>query len=718
MPSETLQRSQIKLGSKPAKKSCAISEAGDLLAASGKIDPGYIASMMRRENVSNTFLGHGVAIPHGMVEDRHLIHKTGIAVIQIPEGLEWNEGQTVKLVVAIAAQSDEHITLLRRLTRLMQDQDKLSQLFDTTDADYLCSVLNGNEQEAAAPAASASDLEQCFEWQIDYPNGLHARPAAKWVETARRFDARIQVRHDNETADAKKLVSLLQLGLRQGDKLVISASGAESDVALTALRKVMIDVSAQEKADADAASAAKASPAQQHGFAATGARFSLAGVGASPGLVIGTTRSLRSSKLEVVDIPGSLVEGGTLLEQALSDTRANLAKLADDTARRLGAAEAGIFRAHIELLEDTDLVRNCCSLMTQGHGVAWSWHQAIEQQAETLARLDNPLLAARAADLRDVGQQVLNRLQPKGNQQAALSLAEGGVILLANDLSPSDTAALDTSKIVGLCTAQGGPTSHTAILSRTLGLPALVAAGQALLEVADGTAAILDGHNGRLYLQPSAEDIASANTWIERLKDQAREQAAQSTLQAITLDGKQMDIGANITRADQVGPAIAAGAEGVGLMRTEFLFLERDSAPNEEEQYLSYRTVIEGLQGRPLVVRALDIGGDKHVPYLGLAKEENPFLGVRGARLLLRRRDLLETQLRALYRAAKHGPMSIMFPMITNESELLELRAECERIRQELAAPIVPIGIMIEVPAAAAMADILGAHAFRSAPMI
>jgi len=709
MPNEMLHRGLVRLGASPSDKTDAITEAGHLLVEAGLVDPAYIDSLMRRENVSNTYLGSGVAIPHGMIEDRHLIRGTGIAILQVPGGLEWNQGQTVNLVVAIAAQSDEHITLLRRLTRLLQDQEQLQKLFSTTDPDVLISALNGEAPAAAASQAPAEDLESAFEWRLDYPNGLHARPASTWIATARRFDAAIQIRHGDEAADAKKLVGLLQLGVQCNDLLVVSASGPQRDAALSAMREVMARVSAQELADA-AAAQLKASQANHQGFAPTGAKLALGGIGASPGLAIGTTRTLKADTLQIADLPQPLAEGGELLDQALTSTRQALASLASETARRLGETEAGIFRAQTELLADSDLISLCCRHMTEGHGVAWSWHQAIEQQASSLAALGSPLLAARASDLRDVGRRVLEILQPQ-QQQNGHAAAQAGTILIAPDLAPSDTATLDTSKVLGLCTAQGGPTSHTAILARTLGLPALVAGGNALLEIPDGTLAILDGQSGRLYLHPTEEDLQAARSWIAQQDQRAQAEAAESTLPAQTRDGQRIAIGANINRADQVAAALAAGAEGVGLMRTEFLFLERSDAPDEEEQYQAYRAMIEALEGRTLVIRALDIGGDKYVPYLGLEPEANPFLGVRGARLLLRRPDLMETQLRALYRAAAHGPISIMFPMITNLDELKAVRAAAERIRLELGAASIPLGIMIEVPAAAAMADRLAAHA-------
>lgn len=248
-----------------------------------------------------------------------------------------------------------------------------------------------------------------------------------------------------------------------------------------------------------------------------------------------------------------------------------------------------------------------------------------------------------------------------------------------------------------------------------------MAGGPTLLALENRTPAILDGGTGRLYLDPSAADLASARAWSERQRAKADDEARARALPARTTDGHAVAIGANVNNPEQVPLALDQGAEGVGLMRTEFLFLERGDTPTEDDQYATYRAMLEALAGRPLIVRALDIGGDKQVAHLHLPKEENPFLGVRGARLLLRRPDLMEPQLRALYRAARdgvkpgaplgqHAPLSIMFPMITSVPEVLTLRAHCDRIRAELDAPEVPLGIMIEVPAAAIQADALARH--------
>jgi len=701
-----LGRELVRLAATPDSKHAAIHEACQLLIAAGCVDPAFAESMIAREAVANTYLGHGVAIPHGMVEDKSLVRRDGIAVLQIPGGLTWNEGQVAHLVVAIAAKSDNHITILRRLTRLIQDSARLDALFITTDPSAIVAALT--QEAALSTAAPTADFAEKFDWTVDYPAGLHARPAAAWVEAARAAGVPMKIRHGAEAADPRNLVALLQLGLRQGDGVTVSADGDEAAAALARFKAKITSLTAQEKADAKRAADKAAVPVR--GWTPPGAPAQIAAIPASPGIAIGPLHILAASQFTVPDSPVPLAEGGAQLEDALTTTKLQMRAVVDDTTRRLGAADAAIFKAQAELLNDSDLITLTCQLMVEGHGPAWSWHEAVERMAAKLTALGNPVLAGRAADLRDIGRRVLAKLDPTITHGSMANLPDAPCILVAADLSPSDTAALDMSRIIGLAMAQGGPTSHTAILARTLGLPAIVAAGPELLAQKRGTMAIIDGQTGRLYLAPSAADIDSANTYAADIAGKRSAEAAQKSEPAITIDGVRIEIGANVNRPDQVPLALAEGAEGVGLMRTEFLFLEAGATPTEDEQLATYRGMIAALGDRPLIIRALDIGGDKQVAHLDLPHEDNPFLGVRGARLLLRRPDLLEPQLRAIYRAAAASDVKIMFPMVTSVDEILAVRETCERIRVELDARILPIGIMIEVPAAAILADSLAEH--------
>lgn len=709
---KTITKSCIRLDAHADNKDEAIRLAGRLLADAGYIDPGYIASLFQREQVANTFLGGGVAIPHGMIEHRHLIHHTGVAILQLRDGIEWNEGQKAHLVVAIAAQSDEHIALLRRLTRLMQQPEALDVLIHADNPLVLIAAL-GDAAEFApaleAPAAPDWSADAEVKWTMDYPNGLHARPATRWVETAKRFPCELRIYKDAEFADAKGLTDLLALGVTCGSTLRLAARGADAQRALNALHDTVRGLSAVEQADAERArrnalAARKMAPE----WTPSGVPRTVYGLGASPGLAVGKLVRHVSQRFEISDQPGDVVAEGEALEQAMLAVRAEREELEGRTRQRLSAAEAAIFAAQRELLADPVLVRDALATIMQGHSAAWSWQRALRARIDKLQQIADPLLAARALDLRDVGERVLAQLL--GIERQQLTLTEPS-ILAAEDLTPSDTLHLDTRYVVGLATSVGGPTSHTAILARTLGLPAIVAAGPALLTVPDGGIAVVDGGVGCLYLDLSEADQRSVAEVISRQTATRESLRATRHLPATTTDGHTVEIAANVANPKQAVAALDAGAEGIGLMRTEFLFLERNNAPDEDEQYRVYREMTEVMAGRRLIIRALDIGGDKQVPYLNLPHEENPFLGVRGARLLLQRQDLLYAQLRALYRAAQHGPLWIMFPMVTHISEIEALRGHCELAREQVGGPEIKLGIMVEVPAVAVMAD-------RFAPLV
>ncbi len=697
----------VQLAASPASKEAAIRLAGQLLLEAGCIEPAYIDSFFGREKMADTYLGSGVAIPHGMVQDRSLVRRTGVAVLQIPDGLTWNEGQVVRLVVAIAAQSDEHIDLLRRLTRLMRDETRLARLSHTRDAAEIVAALT-DQPVPAAPVATPqlADTPNSLSMVIDYPNGLHARPAAVWVTTSKRFVSAIRVSHGEESADAKSLVGLLSLGIKAGSNIRIAAEGEDATAAIAALRDCIESLRAEE-AEQARAQALLASRKATSAWMPAKPCESVRGVAASPGLTIGVTRQHAAQVIEVADTPIGAAEDGALFDSALAAVKAELEDLAASTASRLGEGQAAIFQAQIELMTDPALLRKTVSGIFRGHGAAWAWQQAFQQQADQLAANPDEMLAARAADMRDVGQRVLRHLL--GVSGGGEAFAQG-TILLAEDLMPSDTVGLDPKKVVGLATVVGGPTSHTAILARTLGMPALVAGGAALGEIPDGTLAVLDGDSGTLYFNVDPADLQGAKTAAEAACRKREEAAAVRDLPAVTTDGHQVEIAANITSAQQARDALESGAEGIGLMRTEFLFMDRQSPPGEEEQYQTYRELVDIMAGRPLIIRTLDIGGDKEVPYLNLPGEANPFLGVRGLRLLLRRPDLLHAQLRALYRAAQEGPLSIMFPMVTDVAEVIQIREIAERIREELGAPVVPLGIMVEVPSVAVMAELFAPH--------
>jgi phosphoenolpyruvate-protein phosphotransferase len=694
----TLDERQIRLQSRAADKQEAILQVGQLLVDSGCIDAGYISSMLGREQVANTYLGNGIAIPHGLPENRDLIHRTGIAVVQSLQGVTWNPGETVHLIVGIAAKSDEHIEVLRRLTRVLGDKEQVERLTRTGDSRDIIEALTGERPAAPAPVKRDEDVDYptFFDTVVRNRTGLHARPAAVFVDLAKQFKSNIRVRHGETVSNGKSLLSLLQLGAESGAAIRVSAEGPDATGALKALQAALESGLGDEPEEHPAA-AAEATWTPQ------AAVLTIPGITASGGLAIGPLRQYRQRAIVVSDQPGDPMVEGNRFQQALDAAHGELERLYEEVKTRLGSGKAAIFRVHAEFLNDTGLIGQTISLIYQGHSAAWSWQQTINERVRQVQKLDDPTLAARAVDLSDVGQRVLRHLVGAADEQPVSH--DTPVILIAEDLTPSDTAALDADSILGFCTAKGGPTSHTAIIARSLGIPAIVGAGGAVLDLNNGTPAILDGSTGKLYVNPAESDIQTARKAQQQLLQQQEAANSARLAPAVTTDGYHVEVAANINRASEAPQAVAAGAEGVGLMRTEFLFLGRDSAPTEEEQFEAYRDMVQALGGRPLIIRTLDIGGDKEVPYLKLPKEDNAFLGIRGIRLCLARPDLFIPQLRAIYRAAAYGPIKIMFPMIAMLEEVQRARAIAEQVQRELNAPSLSLGIMVEVPSAVVMAD-------------
>ncbi len=727
-----LPQQLVKIGAAPASKDDAIQQIVQLLAACGNVDPAYIGGMRERETQANTYLGSGVAIPHGTPESRHLIHKTGIAVLQVPGGVQWGEeDEPVHLVIGIAAASDEHLQILRRLTRVLGDDELVEKLWVTPDANDIIEALTGERPSVAAtPAASAAvtpvgapapvapvpvasaapaspdGLPYSAQVTLPNPQGMHARPATMLANLVKKAGGQVRLSRDGgKGANATKLMELLSLGLTQGTTFTVSADSE-------ALLKQVVDaVHAGLGDDLNAAPAPKAGAPtvkRQPDWVPQQVGATLEGVGAADGLVVGFTRQHAPKAIVVRDEPGDAATGAAQLDAALKAADADLDNVIADVHAKFGADKAAIFGAHKELLADEGTVHDAVSRILDGHGPAWAYQQATNERIAQLQKLDDPTLAARAIDLSDVQRRVLRHLL--GIQEESVQTGGPGqntqVILLAPDLTPSDTARLGPDTLLGFATAQGGPTSHTAIIARGLGLPAIVATGDGILDVPDGTLAILDGSAGNLYLRPSEADVQSARERIAVLAAEREKARAARHEPGATSDGKRVEVAANINRASAAAEAVDAGAEGVGLMRTEFLFLERDSIPTEDDQEKEYRAMAAALGSRPLIIRTLDIGGDKEVSYLGLAREDNSFLGIRGIRLCFERPDLFMPQLRAIMRVAKDYPnVHVMFPMISTLEDFRRAHTIFDEVRQEFGVGHVPLGVMIEVPSAALMAE-------------
>jgi phosphocarrier protein FPr len=693
----------VQTGAHAKTKEDAIRQVSRLLVENGNIDPAYMESMLQREKLANTYLGKGIAIPHGLPADRELIRATGIAVLQLPDGVEWQPSNMVRIVVGIAAKSDEHLDVLAKLTELLSQDALVELLAKTPDASKIVAALVESASSAGADAAPTQELGASaisIKAVVGPPHGLHARPATAFVTRARSFQSAIQVCSGAKRADGKSLAALLQLGAEHGVTVRIVADGVDAKQALGELKAQMETSEIEEKKTEAAAHSWKP---EQEGRKITG-------VSASPGLAIARIRIFRPREAVLASDMESPAEGKRLFQAAVAAARQELDDLYEQLRVRTSAESAQIFRAQSEFLSDASLHAQVEERIAAGQNATLAVQTEFEKLASSLEVSGNAITAARAMDIRDVGARVVRNMQGGKNQAAELAPDEPA-LLLAKDLTPSQTAAFDPTVIAGFCTVDGSATSHVAILARSLNIPAVTGAGEELMSQQEGQLAILDADHGVLYLDPTEADLESARAVQKRLAGNLASAFEYRFQPAVTRDDVRIEICANIGQTQEAAMAIEAGGEGVGLLRTEFLFLQRDEPPSEDEQYEAYREMIEKLDGLPLVLRTLDIGGDKNVPYLRLPHEENPFLGVRGIRLCLRHPELFRPQLRAAFRASVHGNLKLMFSMISSPLEMREAKQVAEEIRQELGVAPVEIGTMIEVPSAVVMADELAREA-------
>ena len=538
---------------------------------------------------------------------------------------------------------------------------------------------------------------------IPNPQGLHARPCAMLAGRAKEFNSTINLHKNNAKANAKSVVAIMGLEIERADSVYLSATGTDAEAAIQALT-VLIESGLGETCEpisaANITNSASASPG--HSIADTAPTTGqLKGICASHGMVVGNVWQLIHTQHTIAEQGTGAEQEQQKLTQALSTANAELKALAQKAP---SSEQQAIFTAHCELLADPSLIEHATTLLHNNKSAAWAWRNAYEAQAKTLAALKNALLAARATDLRDVGLRVLNILNGIGNTQAELP---ENCILIADDLTPSDTANLDPKRVLGFCTATGGASSHVAIIARSLNIPAIAGIDKKALRIANGTPVLLRADQGLLIINPeqNALDTLIAEREAEEILNEAALMVA--TQAATTACGtKHIEVVCNVGKVTDVADASTWGAEGVGLLRSEFLFMERTTAPSEDEQTQAYSQVANAFaKTQKIIIRTLDVGGDKPLSYLPLPKEENPFLGLRGIRVSLAYEALFRTQLRAILRASSAGNVHVMFPMITTLEDLRQAKAILEEERKALALDPIPVGIMVEVPSVAMLAE-------------
>lgn len=441
------------------------------------------------------------------------------------------------------------------------------------------------------------------------------------------------------------------------------------------------------------------------------------GTGASPGIALGKALVIEHSELVIEKRNISNIEEEIQkLENAVKVSKDELTKVKEKALMELGEHEAEIFEAHLLVLEDPELVDSAISkIRDEKVNADYALNEIKEMFVAMFESMDNEYMRERAADIKDVTNRVLRHIL--GIKVVDLAGLDEEVVLIAHDLTPSDTATMNKSMVLGFLTDIGGRTSHTAIMARTLEIAAVVGLDDITKKVKDGDYIVFNGDTGEVIVNPDEETKAKYASLKEKFEEYRKSLELLKGQESITTDGRHVELAGNIGSPNDVSGLIKNDAEGVGLYRTEFLYMDKEDAfPNEEEQYEAYKAVLEGMNNKPIVIRTLDIGGDKELPYFEMEPEMNPFLGYRAIRLCLDRKDIFKTQLRALYRASVHGKLRIMFPMISSLEELLSAKEVIKEVLAELDAEKiayandVEVGMMIEIPSAAVISDILAKH--------
>ncbi|MDP0589737.1 MAG: phosphoenolpyruvate--protein phosphotransferase [Candidatus Endonucleobacter bathymodioli] len=538
--------------------------------------------------------------------------------------------------------------------------------------------------------------------------GFHARPSAMLAKQCRDIPSKVILSYNGIDARGDSVTEIMKLNTRFGSTVTIKAWGDDAQTAVTAVITAIesglgeeIGTSTKEMPPADEME----SPLLDN--ADSDPRY-LQGIIAAPGLSVGHITHIRRRHIEFKEWVSDATAEQNSLNSAITDVCTELHQLVSQLVKADEQQQSDIFNAHLQLLKDPALTETASRLINEGHSSAWSWNNSVNQQVKELQALDNPLLADRAADIDDVGQRVLAELT--GFSQGTENWPENAIPVYLT-ITPSDILSLDRTRIVGVCSLEGGASSHVAIIARSLCIPFLAGMDSRINDQPNGATVILNADSGHILLSPSDVEIRQCNT--QKAVIESAYQAALKTAgeNAITRDGVTVEVAANVGSLEEAQEAVKLGATGIGLLRTEFLYLNRSIEPSEDEQTEIYSNIL-GIMGkeRPVIIRTLDVGGDKPLLYLPIPAEANPFLGERGIRVGINRPSLLRRQVRALLRSANAGKLRIMLPMIASLEEFSVVKQlineECDQFKTTA-----ELGIMIEVPSAALMARELAREA-------
>jgi len=601
------------------------------------------------------------------------------------------------LVTPVIVTNSERFRVVRaNLDRALGAGDVLFEL----EATHPAATRPSSTEPAAAAGSSGARAVVSEAVVVAHAQGIHARPAALIARIAKSLPYELEIRARGHAANPRSVVALMSLGVRGGDELVIAGFEAAAAAGIAQIVERVRTLDGAEPAPqvhAPRVASIQDDPAFQPASHATRP----CGVIASRGFAVGPAFPFEIDEPVVIEQGGGVAAEAAALERARHHVRARLQERAGSATR----AVRDIMNAHLELLDDPQLTEVARAAIEAGKSAGFAWRASLAASAAALLATGDQRLGERAADLADLTRQVLHAL---GNEEGGRALLPARAILIAQDLTPSQLIEIDTTRLGGIALMAGGPTSHVAILAATFGVPMVVSLGAAPRGVRAGAEVILDAEAGVLLTAPDAADLDAARARVAQASARQAQHAAQAQQAGRLASGERIEIFANLAGSSaDTRFAVAQGAEGCGLLRTEFLFLDRATAPDEAEQRRCYQQVADQLGALPLVIRTLDIGGDKPIPYLPLPAEENPALGLRGIRTSLWRPEMLDVQLRALL--AVRPAVRILLPMITDVAEIAIVTRRLDGLCRELGVARPQLGAMIETPAAAMLADQIAA---------
>lgn len=634
----------------------------------------------------------------------------GEKLIEFDFDLVSQKAKSMMTLILMTQQETHVVKLSQNLSQKIHTKANQSELFSVE------LKIASSQKKPSLSSVGTNDLSFYASNVItcELTTGIHARPAAALAQVAKNFNGEILIFKNEQFANLKSVVSILSLSVEKNDTVIFEAHGVDAKSVVEALQNLLVHGLADHH-DSVSKPQTKSQlltmnlqPAQKTN------PFEFRGVMASPGAVYGKIKKLESKDVFVekkISTESVAVELNKI-ESALVNAAGGLKVLIDGL--KAGDDRAAIFEAHLELLHDPEIAAQTRKQIELGLTAESAWQTSTQEIKKTLESLNNEVMAGRAHDLHDVSQRVLKTMLGLEVDHSLLDLPSGeNFILIAQNLTPSDMAFINPKAIKGLCTVEGGASSHVAIIARSMGIASIAAVDASVMQVSENTLAILDATRGLLKTKPTDLEITEVQYDISVQQDKLSKNKKSALLPAMTLDGHTIDVFANIGKLSEAKDAVDHGAEGVGLLRSEFLFLHRATAPSEAEQLEKYKEIISAFnhdQVRPVIIRTLDVGGDKPLSYLPMAAEENPFLGIRGLRLSLLSPDMFRTQLKALLQVKPISALQIMFPMVTTLSELIQaktiLAEECQK--QNISA--ISVGIMIEVPSAALLAESFAPH--------